>query len=196
MVRDEREKLGSVVEVHESFIGEAEKGKPGRGAEKKALIILAVVLSSDEKTMGRIRFALIHDASGDSVVPFVETNVDPGSKVVADGWTGYLSLKTKGFSHEIKPMKGDEDMLPHVHRVFSLLKRWLLGSYQGGVQRRYLEYYLDEYTFRFNRRKSASRGKLFGRLIEQAVVTHPVTREELKVKSNANTDSLEVSAIL
>jgi transposase-like protein len=128
MVRDEREKLGPVVEVDESFIGGAEKGKPGRGAEKKALIILAVELSSDEKTMGRIRLAFIPDAIGDSVVPFVETNVEPGSKVVTDGWTGYLSLKTKWFSHEIKPMRGDEDMVPRDYRVFSLLKRWLLGT--------------------------------------------------------------------
>lgn len=82
----------------------------------------------------------------------------------------------------MKPTKGGTDLLPHVHLVFSLLKRWLLGTYQGGVQKRYLDFYLDEYVFRFNRRKSGSRGKLFRRLIEQAVVTPPITRKGLKVE--------------
>jgi hypothetical protein len=93
----------------------------------------------------------------------------------------------EGYIHEVKVMKSDEDLLPHIHRVFSLLKRWLLGTYQGGVKKNYLEYYLDEYVFRFNRRKSGSRGKLFKRLFEQAVITPPITRKELMSNdSNGN----------
>jgi transposase-like protein len=180
MVRAEREQLGPVAEVDESFLGSSEKGKPGRGAKDKAQLALAVELSADKKRIGRIRLNLIPNAKSEILIPFIKNNVVPEAKVITDGWRAYLPLTKEGFSHEIKVMKSEEDLLPHVHLVFALLKRWLAGTYQGGFQRRHLEYYLDEYVFRFNSRKSRSRGKLFRRLIEQAVITPPITRKEMK----------------
>jgi transposase-like protein len=179
MVRADRERLGPVVEVDESYIGTAEEGIPGRGAEKKTLIAVAVELSEDEKMLGRIRLATIPNASSDSLIPFVKKYSVPGATILTDGWSGYLPLKQESFKHEIRKMRSDEDTLPHVHLVFSLLKRWILGTFQGSVSPHKLEYYLDEFVFRFNRRKSQSRGSLFRRLMEQTVVTPPVTRKEL-----------------
>ncbi|MDR0548138.1 MAG: IS1595 family transposase, partial [Deltaproteobacteria bacterium] len=160
-----------MAEVDEAFIGALEEGAKGRGAKKKSLIVLAVELSSDYRTLGRARFAPIPDASSSSLSSFIVKNVEPGATVVTDGWRGYSSLEEMGFNHVVKKMGSDKDILPHVHLVFSLLKRWNLGTFQGSVSHKYLEYYLDEYTFRFNRRKSRSRGKLFRRIVEQAVVT-------------------------
>jgi transposase-like protein/Zn ribbon nucleic-acid-binding protein len=183
MVRAEREKLGSIVEVDESFIGGLEEDKPGRGAEKKSLVIVAVELSPNLKIIGRIRLAVIPDASSSSIIPFIQKNVESGSTVITDGWKSYLPLQKCGFNHTVKVMKKDDDMLPHVHLVISLLKRWILGTFQGSMYHKNLDYYLDEYVFRFNRRKSKSRGKLFRRLMEQAVITPPLTRKELSVKA-------------
>jgi transposase-like protein/Zn ribbon nucleic-acid-binding protein len=180
MVRAEREKLGPVVEVDESYIGGREPGKPGRGAEKKALIAVAVELSSDEKQIGRVRLAVIPDAKSNTLVDFINKNVEPGATIITDGLKSYLAVKAEGFKHVVKTVKPGQEVLPHAHLMASLLKRWLLGTYQGGSYRRYLEYYLDEYVFRFNRRKSKSRGKLFRRLMEQAVVTPPITRKEMR----------------
>jgi transposase-like protein len=182
MVRAEREKLRPVIEVDEAYIGATEEGKQGRGAEKKSLLVLATELSVDEGKMGRIRIAVIPDAKGDSLRPFIVNNVEPGAKVLTDGWQGYSFLKASGFSHVVKEKKKEQDILPHVHLVISILKRWVIGTYQGGVQKKYLDFYLDEFVFRFNRRKSSSRGKLFRRLVELAVVTPPISRKDLKIK--------------
>ncbi|MDR1657117.1 MAG: IS1595 family transposase, partial [Deltaproteobacteria bacterium] len=178
MARADREKLGQVVEVDETYIGGLEEGKQGRGAEKKSLVVLAVELTSDHKRMGRIRIAVIPDASSSSLIPFINQNVVPDSLVVTDGWKGYLPLRNEKFRHDIKIMKKDKDLLPHVHLVLSLIKRWSLGTFQGSINHNYLNYYLDEFVFRFNRRTSSSCGKLFRRLMEQAVNTPPVTRKE------------------
>jgi transposase-like protein len=146
------------------------------------LIILAVELNADLNVVGRVRLALIPDASAGSIVPLVKDNVVPGATVISDGWRTYQALKKEGFNHIISTKKSDDDLLPHVHMVVSLLKRWLLGTYQCGVQKKYLGFYLDEYVFRFNRRKSSSRGKLFMRFFEQAVATPPVTRKNIIIK--------------
>jgi transposase-like protein len=143
---------------------------------------VAFELSPDSRKIGRIRLAVIPDASGSSLIPFIRKNVEPGSTVITDGWSGYLALQNAGYNYIVKITKKDDVMLPHVHLVFSLLKRWVLGTFQGSINHNYLEFYLDEYVFRFNRRKSTSRGKLFRRLMEQAVRTPPITRKELKVK--------------
>jgi transposase-like protein len=180
MVRSDREKLGPAVEIDESYVGGHEEGKPGRGADAKALVILAVELSSEKNRVGRIRLAKIPDASSSSLIPFIRQNVEPGSTVISDGWSGYHPVQDNGFGHIVKVMAQGKE-LPHVHVVFSLLKRWLPGTFQGGTSQKYLEFYMDEFVFRFNRRKSRSRGKLFGRLMEQAVATPPITRKELKV---------------
>jgi transposase-like protein len=182
MVRIDREKLGPTVEVDEFFVGGLEAGKPGRGSKKKALIVLAVEMSDDKKRLGRVRFEVIPDAKSATLIPFIERCVEPGSTIITDGWAAYSSLKNNGYTHKIESVRLGTDALPNAHRVISLLKRWMLGTFQGSISPKYLAYYLDEFAFRFNRRKSSSRGKLFQRLAEQAVASPPVKRKELRFK--------------
>jgi transposase-like protein len=124
------------------------------------------------------------DAGAASLVGFVQQSVAPGSTVHTDGWRAYARLEDVGYRHEFSCLhdQGPEaatKLLPRVHRVAALLKRWLLGTHQGAVEAAHLDYYLDEFTFRFNRRTSASRGKLFYRLVEQAVKVEPAPRASL-----------------
>ena len=103
----------------------------------------------------------------------------PCARTSADhGWDGYERVKANGYRHRVSFLRGHpelgSELLPRVHRVVSLLKRWLLGTHQGAVSRAHLDYYLDEFTFRFNRRTSRHRGKLFFRLVQQAVAVAPV----------------------
>jgi transposase-like protein len=176
MVRPDRDRLTGRVEVDEAFVGGLEEGVRGRQTEAKALIVVAA--QEDGPGIGRIRMRRIADASAESLVPFVQDSVEAGSIVHTDGWLGYLPLEGKGYDHEITFLKGKKktpsELMPRVHRVISLLKRWLMGTHQGAVSLEHLDYYLDEFTFRFNRRKSRSRGKLFFRLLQQAVVIDPV----------------------
>ncbi len=175
MVRPGREQLSGKVEVDETYLGSLEEGVRGRKTKKKALI--AVAAEEVEKGIGRIRMKQILDASSQSLHPFVEESVKPGSVIHTDGWEGYSGLETKGYIHETtilqKRKESASTLLPRVHRVVSLLKRWLMGTHQGAVSHKHLDYYLDEFTFRFNRRTSRYRGKLFYRLIQQAVITEP-----------------------
>lgn len=176
MIRPGRERLHGLVEVDETYLGGLEEGRPGRPAPgRKALI--AVAAEEVEKGIGRIRLRRIRDASGASLCSFVYDSVEVGSRVRTDGWTGYDGLKAMGYKHAVSILarrrKRESDLLPHVHRVASLLKRWLMGTHQGAVSHDHLDYYLDEFTFRFNRRTSASRGKLFYRLVLQAVQVAP-----------------------
>jgi transposase-like protein len=148
---------------------------------KKALIVVAA--QEDGPGIGRIRMRQIIDASAESSVPFVRASVEPGSIVHTDGWAGYSSLESNGYVHEVtilkRKKKTPSELLPRVHRVISLLKRWLLGTHQGAVSQKHLDYYLDEFTFRFNRRRSKSRGKLFFRLAQQAVAVDPVPYDRI-----------------
>jgi len=175
MVRPDRERLHGSVEVDETYVGGAEKGgKRGRGTENKQLVVIAVeVLPS--RGSGRIRMRRIPDVSGDSLVPFVCEVVESGSEILTDGWSGYNNLRKHSYTHRKTVLSETGDpahvAMPGVHRVAALLKRWLLGIHQGAVSGKHLEYYLDEYTFRFNRRTSTSRGMLFYRLMQQAVTT-------------------------
>lgn len=172
MVRPGRECLDGCVEVDETFIGGLEEGVRGRGAVEKAMVVIAA--QEDGKGIGRIRMRRIPDASSASLHPFIQENIALGSLIRTDGWSGYLGLEAKGYLHEANPMrKGKGETLHRAHRVISLLKRWLLGTHQGAVSIAHLDYYLDEFTFRFNRRMSRSRGKLFYRLLQQAVATEP-----------------------
>ena len=111
-------------------------------------------------------------------MPFVQDSVEAGSVVHTDGWLDYLPLEGKGYEHEVTFLRGNKktpsELMPRVYQVISLLKRWLMGTHQGAVSPQHLDYYLDEFTFRFNRRKSRSRGKLFFRLLQQAVAIDPV----------------------
>jgi len=164
MVRPGREKLSGVVEVDETYVGGQKLGKRGRGAVGKALVVIAI---EDKNVLGfrRVRLGRVEDASGDSLTKFIEDNVEAGSTIRTDGWKGkgYNGLIDKGYEHVIQREMGKigEEMLPLAHRIASLMKRWMLGTYQGAIRVQHLNYYLDEYTFRFNRRTSASRGKLF-----------------------------------
>lgn len=175
MVRPGRDRLTGCVEVDETFYGGEEEGVRGRQTEKKSLIVIAA--QEDGAGIGRIRMRRIPDASAASLMPFLEEAIEPGSVVHTDGWIGYLPVEEKGYQHRVTVLKGKKEsaseLLPRVHRVASLLKRWLLGTHQGAVSREHLDYYLDEFTFRFNRRNSRSRGKLFLRLAEQAVAVPP-----------------------
>lgn len=181
MIRPGRDRLKGTVEVDETFIGGEVEGARGRKTTTKALVVIAVEV--EEKKLGRIRFRVIPDASADSLAPFVKDNITPSSGVITDGWRGYASLKKHGYQHVVKNISqsGEKasDLLPHVHLVVSLIKRWLMGTHQGAVTSKHLAYYLDEYAFRFNRRLSTHRGKLFYRLMQQAVSTGPVPRQEI-----------------
>ena len=142
---------------------------------KKALVVIAAEVRG--RGIGRIRMQRVADAS-DTLLAFVRHAVEPGAVVITDGLQSYRGLAKRGYRHDRRVLLGRgesaEAVLPRVHRVASLLKRWLLGTHQGGVSREHLDYYLDEFTFRFNRRTSRHRGKLFHRLLEQAVAVGPV----------------------
>jgi transposase-like protein len=177
MVRPARERLSGAVEVDEAWLGGLETGVTGRQTESKALI--AVAVEEDGKGIGRIRMRFIPDASGASLIGFVQESVESGGLVHTDGWKGYSSLQANGYVHNVTVLKRNKksasELLPRVHLVISLLKRWLLGTHQGAVHPEHLDLYLEEFTFRFNRRKSRSRGKLFYRLAQQAVAVQPTT---------------------
>ena len=181
MVNTERKQLSGIVEVDESFVGgEEHGGKRGRGTTK-SIVVIAVEIKPD--SFGRIRMRHIPDSSGESLVPFVCDVVAPGSLVRTDGWTGYNGLTDKQYKREIVVQSSSGDpahvSMPGVHRVASLLKRWILGTHQGSILPVHLQSYLEEFTFRFNRRTSRSRGLVFLRLLEQAIATGPVTASDI-----------------
>lgn len=179
MVRPGRDRLSGTVEVDEAYVGGERSGKRGRGAEGKALVFIAA--QADGAKIGRIRLVRIANASGPVLAQVVSQCVEPGSQVLTDGWTGYGGLEAKGYRHEVVRATAivGENLLPRAHRVAALVQRWLLGTHQGAVGHLHLDYYLDEFTFRFNRRTSRSRGLLFSRLLEQALTIGPVRCENL-----------------
>jgi len=182
MVRPGREALSGCVEVDETYVGGLAEGKRGRGSQKKALVVIAA--EEDGAGIGRIRMARIPDASAPVLEGFVVQAVVAGSQVHTDGWDGYNGLSGRGYRHDISVLRGQgkeaaTQLLPRVHRVAALLKRWLLGTHQGAVRAEHLDYYLDEFTFRFNRRTSRLRGKLFYRLLQQAVQIGPTTYQTM-----------------
>jgi transposase-like protein len=183
MVRSERERLSGTVEVDETLVGGVEQGgKRGRGTSK-SIVVIAVEIK-ESKEFGRIRMRHVSDASSANLQPFICDVVAQGATVRTDGWTGYNGLPKHGYLHErttVLSSSGDPAhvAMPGVHRVVSLLKRWLMGTHQGSVVPAHLQSYLEEFTFRFNRRTSNSRGLVFRRLIEQAVITGPVTEADV-----------------
>jgi transposase-like protein len=178
MVRPDRERLRGIVEVDESYWGAPEAGRRGRQPGAKALVVAAVECVGPRR-MGRVRLRQVAAASASELQGFIAEAVEPGSTVRTDEWAGYRGLGERGYAHRPERMQVPPTVavavLPRVHLLFSLLKRWLLSTHQGAVRHRHLDYYLDEFTFRFNRRTSASRGKLFYRLVQQAaaVASHP-----------------------
>jgi transposase-like protein len=179
MVRPGRDRLSGVVEVDEAFIGGARSGKRGRGAAGKSLVMIAAEAAG--KKIGRIRMVRVADASAASLLPAIVQSVEPGTMIHTDGWRAYGGLKDLGYGHKAIRQTDElgENLLPKINLPVSLLKRWLLGTLQGAVRAHHLDYYLDEFTFRFNRRTSKSRGLLFYRLLQHAVVRDPVRGNDL-----------------
>jgi hypothetical protein len=178
MVRPGRDRLQGTVEVDEAYVGGEEPGAKGRKTEEKALV--AVAVEENGSGMGRVRLRRIAAADRASLHGFIRQAVEPGSTLRTDGLHAYLRLA--GYVHDRRVPRRrptDEPQLPLAHRVISLVKRWLLGTHQGAVNHEYLDYYLDEFTFRFNRRTSKSRGKLFYRLAQQAVQVGPAPFDSL-----------------
>ena len=182
MVRPGRDRLSCKVEVDETYVGGVEKGVRGRETEKKAIVVVAVEIH-EPFGFGRVRLRQVPDVSGASLVPFVCEMIEPGSEVLTDGWGGYNTLVEHNYIHSKTILSSSGDpahvLMPGVHRIAALLKRWLLGTYQGSVSSKYLDYYLDEYTFRFNRRSAQARGLLFYRLVEQAVQVEHISRNQI-----------------
>lgn len=180
MVRPGRDRLPGTVEVDETYIGGKKAGKRGRGASGKTLVVVAV--EDKGRELGRIRLRRVADASAMSLTGAVRDCIEPGSMIRTDGWGGYSGLSTEGYLHEVVRQDSDigGNLLPLVNRVATLLKRWIQGTHQGAIHSSHLDYYLDEFTFRFNRRTSRSRGKLFYRLVQQALAINPVMGRQIR----------------
>ena len=182
MVRPGREQLRGRVEVDETFLsGEGPKGRPQK-QRGKAMVLIAA--EEDGTGIGRIRLGRISRRTRACLHGFIQRVVTPGSRIHTDGFFAYDGLEELGYRHEKSILLGQDPeaatrLLPRVHRVAALLKRWLLGTHHGAIANAYLDYYLDEFTFRFNRRTSQSRGKLFYRLMQQAVQIEPVPQRML-----------------
>jgi hypothetical protein len=190
MVRPERERLRGIVEVDETYLSITDREQPiargrgkGRTSQTHQIPVAIAVELHEPKGFGRLRLERIHRGSTEEVIPFVLANIEPGSQVRTDGSAVYRDLADLGYLHQRTVHMGS-DIPAHVsmvgvHRVAALVKRWVLGTHQGAVQPAHLDAYLDEFVFRFNRRASRSRGLLFYRLLEQAVVTDPLTYRDV-----------------
>ena len=187
MVRPDRERLKGLVEVDETYLAISDRQRPisavGRKSSTSKVLVVMAVEVLEPKGFGRIRLQRIFKDSGDYVVPFVQESVEPGARVRTDGSAAYRCLGDLGYDHQRTVMLGSDTpahvSMAGVHRVASLIKRWILGTHHGSVQPDHLDAYLDEFVFRFNRRTSSSRGMLFYRLLQQAVVTKPVTYQNI-----------------
>ena len=194
MVRADRDKLSGTVEIDEEYIGGVlEGGKRGRGSENKQLVAVAVQLEripSDNPNrptlrdyrLSKIRAKHISDASKSELHSFIKENIAVGSTLIRDGWAGYSGIDDEGYYSEVTKVSkatSEEEKLPHVHLAISLIKRWILGTYQGNIDESNLQTYLEEFTFRFNRKTSHSRGWLFYRMVQGALSTEPHPYETL-----------------
>lgn len=181
MVRPGRDLLAGEIEVDETWVGGPEEGTKGRETVTKAVV--AVAAEKSGQGIGRVRLRRIRDASAESLTAFVRSVALPGATIHTDGWSGYTDLAAAGYLHRVTVIRTNPDpahvVMPRVHKVASLLKRWLMGTLQGGIQHQHLDYYLDEFTFRFNRRRSGARGLLFHRLAQQAVAVGPATYRDI-----------------
>lgn len=188
LVRPGRDRLTGTVEVDETYIGGEEPGlRGGRAKGKKSLVGVAVELK-EPRGYGRCRMAILADASAASLHPFVTEHVEPGATVITDAWQGYTGIDKLGYTRDHRSQRaararGEDpgELLPGVHRVASLAKRWLLGTHQGSVDEAHLQSYLNEFVFRFNRRRSHSRGLVFYRVLELAVTHDPVRYGDLVI---------------
>lgn len=181
MVRPGRDRLDGEVEVDETYVGGAETNVRGRRTIKKSIVVVAVEIRG--RGSGRIRMSRVADVSGDSLSSFVKASVCPGAVIHTDGWAGYSGMGKLGYVHRPTNISASGNpahvVMPRVHRVISLVDRWWLGTHQGAISPKHLDYYLDEYTFRYNRRRSRARGMLFYRLLEQATQVDPAPYRRL-----------------
>jgi transposase-like protein len=186
MVRPERTPLSARVEADETYVGGPRPGRSGRGAGGKVKVAGAVESGRGRargRRLGRLRLAVVEDASAKSLDGFLGQNVARPATVVTDGWSGYGGLGAAGYRHEplnLSATWGDAALrLPAIHLVFGLAKRWLLGTHHGAVSKKHLSAYLDEFVFRFNRRTAKSIAHRFARLIEHAMQIPPTTYNAL-----------------
>ena len=186
LVRPGRDRLAGMVEVDETYIGGLESGLSGGRARGKKVLTGIAVEVREPKGFGRCRMLPLADASSASLHAFVKDHVEPGARVITDGWEGYRGLEKLSYVHDRRSQRaararGEDpgELLPGVHRVASLVKRWLLGTHQGSVDNAHLTSYLNEFVFRFNRRRSHSRGLVFYRVLELAVAHDPVRYQDL-----------------
>jgi transposase-like protein len=200
MVIPGRELLSGTVEMDETEIGGVHAGVKGRGALGKTLVAVAVE-QNQPMGLGRCRLGIIPDASAKSLLSFAKANIEPGSDLLTDGWSAYPVVASRGgYEHLPTSLRGTGTIahvaLPGVHRIAALVKRWLLGTHQGAVEGDHLQAYLDEFTFRFNRRHAKSRQLLFYRLLQQAVSANPITYRSLVVKPTPKRSSSSSTAHL
>jgi hypothetical protein len=188
MVRPGRDRLDGVVEVDETYVGGEEAGVKGRETESKAILAIAVEVQ-EPRGFGRIRLRCVPDLTANSLLGFVQEAVEPGPVVRTGGFPSYGRLGAHGYVHDVKSLSQSKQpahvMLPGPHRIAGLLKRWLLGAHQGAFGLTHIDYYLDEYTFRFNTRTSRSRGLLFFRLLERAVRVPATPYKKLMLSRDA-----------
>lgn len=178
-----REKLTGRVEVDESIFGGVDPDSQGRFLNGKALVIGAVEQRGSHR-LGRARLQVIANASKPQLGTFLAEHVAIGATIVTDGWGAYPDLAARlRLGHEAHNQSASPQpahvLLPGVHRLFSLSKRVLDTTHQGGVQNEHLQAYLDEFVFRFNRRSAKTRGLLFLRLLEHAVTAPPTPYRDL-----------------
>ena len=176
----DREKLSGNIEADEFYLGGERSGKRGRGADHKCKV--AVAIERKGHKLGRLRMQVVDRCSADELIPFTTNNIATGSIITTDGWKGYCGLEAAGYVHKkILQTKADDkdSVLPGVHLITSLVKRVILGTFQGRFEEQYLQRLLDEYVFRFNRRTTKSVGKRFWRIMQQAVASAPLTNKGL-----------------
>jgi transposase-like protein len=186
MIRPDRQPLRDRVEADETLIGGPRPGKPGRGAAGKTVVVGAVEAGRGKakgRRLGRLRLAVLPDASAKSLSSFLAANVGRPGAIATDGWSGYSGIRAAGYDHQpvnLSRSWGDAALrLPGIHLVFSLAKRWLLGTHHGAVSPKHLQAYLEEFVFRFNRRTARAISHGFARLVEHAVQTPPITYRSL-----------------
>jgi len=182
LVRPGRERLSGDVEVDETYIGGEELGTRGGRRKGKKVMVGVAVEREDPKGFGRCRMVPIPDASADTLRAFLLENVEPGARVITDGWQPYRPATRELYVHERLAGANRTEaskLLPGVHNVSSLAKRWLLGTHQGAVNEAHLVAYLNEFVFRFNRRRSRSRGLVFYRVLDLAAAHDPVRYSDL-----------------